>query len=299
MAPALLRLAQRTQNAYDVDSVQVEAALDLTLVLQSLKSLCEFARTQEIYCTERTAGDQLAASDQIAALAARLIPLMRSLALHTKNSIAATVHFKDDDMLQTLVLTMEIFARVIRELHASDRVLFGSALSGSVGPSSDSDSSADREPAIQPSLSPLSLSRQQLQTCVALHQGMLNVVSVFEQSVKLCISVLIDNNRSDIHPLLTWAVRVASAFREYMGLLREVQGSGSAASGSAAGSAYTDTDTSADATGSALSDTADSALTGSAHAEHKFSAHTLTAATDFTGPACSSAASDSTDLHLL
>ena len=56
---------------------------------------------------------------------------------------------------------------------------------------------------------------------------MLNVCAVLEQSVRLCCSVLIDNNRHDIHPLLHWAVRVAAAFREYMALLRDVQSAGS------------------------------------------------------------------------
>ena len=95
---------------------------------------------------------------------------------------------------------MQLLSAVIAELAVGLEVLLG--------------------PAATDTQQSMSLSRQQLNCVCDLIAGLATVCASFEQAFAFCVSVLIENQRADIPPLLQWAMRVATVFRDYLVLLR-------------------------------------------------------------------------------
>ena len=95
---------------------------------------------------------------------------------------------------------MQLMSAVIAELAVGLEVLLG--------------------PAANDTQQSMSLSRQQLNCVCDLIAGLATVCASFEQAFAFCVSVLIENQRADIPPLLQWAMRVATVFRDYLALLR-------------------------------------------------------------------------------
>ena len=162
----------RSRQTYDVDSVAEEVGHDLRLVHGSLRALMELTRAHAANANSVTTN--LLVNDVLASLAVQLIPLMRSLAFHTKNSIAATVHFKDDDMLHTLVQMMHLFAGIVEHFAATAQGLFGvDATSTSTSSGSTAQGSESSQSPLAGIVGPLdSISKQQLATCADLLQGL-------------------------------------------------------------------------------------------------------------------------------
>lgn len=98
------------------------------------------------------------------------------------------------------VQVMQLLSAVIAELAVGLEVLLG--------------------PAATDTRQPLSLSRQQLNCVCDLIAGLASVCASFEQAFAFCVSVLIENQRVDIPPLLQMAMRVATVFRDYLALLK-------------------------------------------------------------------------------